>query len=130
MELAATELNRAIELDSGYAHPVHNLALVQLAHGRYEHAFALARRALALDESKENKALCARCLKEAPSVAAAWDLRPLLLRALCEPWARPNDLVSAVVRHLMSDPATWSFIDRGARPIRVLTRGRPCWTTR
>lgn len=112
--LAAMELNRAMELDPGYANPVHNLALVQLAYGRYEQAFALARRALELQESKENKALFARCLKERPSLAATLNLRPLLLRALSEPWARPNELVPAAVRHLKTDPAIGSFVDRGA----------------
>ena len=115
LEAAATELNRAMQLDPGYANPAHNLALVQLAHGRYEQAFALARRALDLQRSNENKALFARCLREAPSRAAALDLRPLLLQALSEPWARPNELVPAVVRHLKADPTIAPFIDRGAR---------------
>jgi tetratricopeptide (TPR) repeat protein/SAM-dependent methyltransferase len=114
LDLAATELNRAIELKPDYDHALHNLALAQLAYGRHAQALALARRALDLQENKENKALFARCLKERPSLAAASDLRPLLMRALSEPWARPNDLASAVARHLKADATTAQFIARGA----------------
>ena len=118
LDLAAAELNRALELKPDYDLALHNLALVQLAYGRHEQALALVRRALELQESKESKeskALFARCLKESPSLAAASDLRPLLMRALSEPWVRPNELVPAVVRHLKADAATGPFIARGAQ---------------
>jgi len=111
-DLAATELNRALELKDSFA--AHNLALVELARGRPEQALVLVRRALESGERKETKALFVRCLKEFPSLGAAADLRPLLLRALGEPWARPNELVAAVVRHLNSDPAIRPFIERNA----------------
>jgi Flp pilus assembly protein TadD/SAM-dependent methyltransferase len=114
LDLAATELNRAIELKPDYDHALHNLALAELACGRHAQAVTLARRALDLQENKENKALFARCLKERPSLAAASDLRPLLMRALSEPWVRPNDLAPAVVRHLKADATTAYFITRGA----------------
>ena len=118
LDLAATELNRALDLKDSFA--AHNLALVELARGRPEQALALARRALESQQRKRTKALFVRCLKECPPLGAASDLRPLLLRALSEPWARPNELVTAVVRHLNADPAIGPFIERtaGARPDR------------
>jgi tetratricopeptide (TPR) repeat protein/SAM-dependent methyltransferase len=114
LDLAATELNRALELNPDYVDAVHNLALVQFASGRHEQALALARRALDLQERKESKALFARCLKENPSLASASDLRPLLMRALSEPWVRPNELVPAVVRHLDADATAGPFIESAA----------------
>jgi SAM-dependent methyltransferase len=87
---------------------------VQFASGRHEQALALTRRALDLQERKESKALFARCLKESPSLAPASDLRPLLMRALSEPWVRPNELVAPVIRHLKADATIWPFIKRGA----------------
>src|SRR5262249_3649440 len=114
-EVAATELSRAMQLDPGSDLAIHNLALLQLAYGRYEEALVLARRALDLQEWSATHALSVRCLKESPSLAAAFDLRPLLLRALSEPWGRPNELVPAVVHHLKSDATVGPFVERGAQ---------------
>jgi tetratricopeptide (TPR) repeat protein/SAM-dependent methyltransferase len=113
LDLAAAHLNRAVELKPDFAFAIHNLALLQLACGRHDQALALARRALELQGSKETKALFARCLKECPPLGAASDLRPLLMRSLAEPWARPNELVNAVVHQLKTDAAR-PFIERVA----------------
>src|SRR5262249_30245591 len=77
-----------------------------------ERALALARRALDSDESRENKALFARCIKESPSLAASSDLRPVLMRALLEPWVRPDEFATAIVRSLKADATVRHFIDR------------------
>src|SRR5262249_62017121 len=93
LEPAAAALARAIELKPDFAIALHNLGLVELARGRPDEALVLASRALALGAGKEAKALFVRCLKARPELAEPIELRPLLLRALSEPWSRPGELV-------------------------------------
>src|SRR5262249_27493065 len=55
-------------------------------------ALALARRALALKETAEVRALFVQCVKQLGEAEFDDDLRRLLARALSEGWSRPSEL--------------------------------------
>jgi tetratricopeptide (TPR) repeat protein/SAM-dependent methyltransferase len=114
LDVAAEHLGRALRLKPGFPAALHNLALVHLAAGRHEQALARILESLKSQEVKETKALFVRCLKEAPFLGAAADARPLLLRALSEPWGRPSELVGSVERQIKANPAVKQLIELAA----------------
>ncbi|HWW09243.1 MAG TPA: tetratricopeptide repeat protein [Candidatus Acidoferrales bacterium] len=111
-DAAAKHLQRAVQLKPNFPAALHNLALLHLAAGRNAQALADIVRALKFQESKETKALFVRCLKQAPSLGAAPDLRPFLLRALSDPWGRPWQLVNAAVSAVIADASVRQLITR------------------
>ncbi len=102
-DAAAEHLQRAIQLKANFPAALHNLALLHLAAGRNAQAMAHIVEALKFQENKETKALFVRCLKQAPSLGAAAELRLFLLRALSEPWGRPWRLVNAAISAVTAD---------------------------
>ena len=114
LDAAAAHLAKALELKPNFPAALHNLALVDLAAGRHRQAMGQILQALKFQEDKETKALFVRCVKEAPALGAAPDIRHLLLRAVSEPWGRPGEVVNAAVNAITSDVAASELISRAA----------------
>jgi Flp pilus assembly protein TadD/SAM-dependent methyltransferase len=74
----------------------------------------LVKEAVEREESVEAKIFFVRCVRHLRTVPADVDLRPALIRALSEPWAEPNELMSAVIAVIRNDPIVRGCIDRAA----------------
>jgi hypothetical protein len=87
---------------------IDSLVLLLRSKGNIAEALALARRALAAQETAETKALVASCLCSPsihPGMGDLGDLRELLLRALSEPWIRQSELAPTIASFLELNPA-------------------------
>lgn len=99
---AETCFQRALQIDPGQAGTFAELALTLSAQGGHAAAMEAIARSLALKETPENRIAFVQCVRELRLDQDAAALRPLLLRALCEGWDRPDDLalVSAdLIKH-------------------------------
>ena len=104
----------AIARNPDFAEAHNNLGNLALAQGRVDEALAHLCRALALKELPAFKANFARAVAGHVFTRADVDLRPLVLRALVEPWGRPADLARAAATLLRVDPALGPVIARGS----------------
>jgi tetratricopeptide (TPR) repeat protein/SAM-dependent methyltransferase len=68
-------------------------------------ALATVTRALAVKETSEAKALFVECIRNRKFTSDALGIRPLMLRALSEPWDRPMDLALPAVSLVKLNPA-------------------------
>ena len=68
-------------------------------------ALAAVTRALAVKETSEAKALFVECIRNRKFTSDALGIRPLMLRALSEPWDRPMDLALPAVSLVKLNPA-------------------------
>jgi len=110
---ARASYRQAIARKPDFAEAHNNLGNLALAQGRVDEALACLCRALALKEVPVFKANFARAVAGHAFTRADLDLRPLVLRALVEPWARPADLARAAATLLRVDPALGPVIARG-----------------
>ena len=94
--------------------PDHPVALEHLVHALLSHgqdnvargrALAAVTRALAIKETSEAKALFVECIRNRKFTSDALGIRPLMLRALSEPWDRPTDLALPAVSLVKLNPA-------------------------
>jgi Flp pilus assembly protein TadD/SAM-dependent methyltransferase len=91
-EEAAAQYRRALALNPSLVDVYRNLARIMLVQGNVAEALALTRRALALRESDEVRALFVQCLRRMRAADIDGELRGLLARALSEGWSRPSGL--------------------------------------
>lgn len=108
LDEAATKCRRAIELRPDFPEAWHNLASALLAQEQPAAALDAVRRALALRETTDSKELFVTCVRSAQPLPDDPEMRRLLLRALSEPWGRPNEFATAcasLIKLDTSDPA-------------------------
>ena len=86
-------------------HLVHALLAQGPDHVSRARALAAVTRALAVKETSEAKALFVECIRNRKFTSDALDIRPLMLRALSEPWDRPVDLALPAVSLVKLNPA-------------------------
>ncbi|MDB5566505.1 MAG: hypothetical protein JWP84_3071 [Tardiphaga sp.] len=115
---ARNAYRRAIALKPDLAEALSALAGLSLLDGNISEALDLSRRALALNESPETKAVVAACLQSPllllhPSIG---DLRPILLRAVSEAWARPSTLAPACAHFVVLNEAIRNGMAKLADP--------------
>ena len=101
---AITSLSRATELAPNNAEATYNLAVAQMNRGLHEQAMQTIVKALDKASSVELRALFATCLTTMARIPAEEHIRHLTARALGEGWARPDQLASAAVTILKSNP--------------------------
>lgn len=94
---AITSYLRALEIRPHSVMALNNLAVALLAQGKPAAALNVARRSLQIQESDDTKGLLVSCLSRAESSIDDKGLRPLLIRALSEPWARASELARACI---------------------------------
>ena len=105
---------RALALKPDFPEAHNNLGNLLQALGRSDEALASLRRALALNPLPAFKANFARALGGHAFTRVDADLRPYVLQALTEPWARPADVAGAAAGLLRADAAIGAAIDRAA----------------
>ena len=109
--------------------PDHPATLDHLFHSLLAHspdppsrarALAAVTRALAVKETNAAKALFVDCVRNRKFTSDALGIRPLMLRALSEPWDRPADL---------ADPAA-SLVKLSPAVMQCCARATAAWPTR
>jgi len=94
---------RALQLRPDWAETLANLAVAFQEQGRQVEALDSCLRALEIRETPEIRTAFAHCMKALTVATDAGRIRPLLIRALAEPWARPGDLVEAALSYIKLD---------------------------
>src|SRR5262245_61148807 len=93
---AAAQYRRALALKPQLVDVHRNRGRLLLARGDTAEAYALARRALSIEETEETRAFFVQCAKSLLPTPAfdelRDDLRDLVARALSEGWSRPSEL--------------------------------------
>ena len=105
---------RALALKPDFAEAHNNLGNLQQNLGRSDEALVSLRRALALKPLPAFKANFARALSGHVFTRADADLRPFVLEAMVEPWARPADVAGAAASLLRADPVIGACVQRAA----------------
>ena len=120
-EEAAAAYNKALVLKPDSADALYNLGNALALQGDTSNALAAVIRALGMRETAEAKALFVECVRYRKLVYDPGGLRPLMARALTEPWDRPADLAIPAVSLVKLDPAIKQCCDQAARawPVRV-----------
>jgi tetratricopeptide (TPR) repeat protein/SAM-dependent methyltransferase len=85
-------------------------------------ALAAVTRALASKETGEAKALFVECIRNRKFTSDPFNTRPLMLRALAEPWDRPADLAMPAVSLVKLNPAIRDTCARAVEvwPVRIM----------
>ena len=108
----------ALALAPDHAGALDQLVDSLLAHRRgpasRARALAAVTRALAAKETSAAKALFVQCVRNRKFTSDALGVRPLVLRALSEPWDRPADLAVPAVSLVKLNPAVTDCCARAA----------------
>jgi tetratricopeptide (TPR) repeat protein/2-polyprenyl-3-methyl-5-hydroxy-6-metoxy-1,4-benzoquinol methylase len=100
---ARAAFERAITLDARFAPALANLAGLLLAQEELEAALPFIRRALAARETEEARGLFLAYVSALPTPDKTADIGDLLLRAIAEPWSRPQSFAAAAAAALIFD---------------------------
>ena len=95
---------RALAAKPNFVEAHNNLARACLAERDVGQALSVLSRALAIREVPATKTLFVDCLKDVLGVPDAVHLRPLVTRALSEPWARQSDIARFCTRLVLQTP--------------------------
>ena len=121
--VAAYHSALALKPDSADAH--YNLANVLTAQGDAVGALAAVVNALNIRDSAEARALFVQCVRGRRLTFDPGTVRPLMLRALTEPWDRPADLAIPAVSLVKLNPVIKDNCERAAAawPVRIMPEG-------
>jgi tetratricopeptide (TPR) repeat protein/SAM-dependent methyltransferase len=120
-EEAGHHFEQALTLKPDFIEPYNNLARVLLGRGLIGAALGVLRRALDQTATQETKGLAAQCLRSLQSAPDTEDFRGLVMRAMSEPWARPQTLAAAAAGVIKQDARPKQYIERAnaAWPVRM-----------
>jgi tetratricopeptide (TPR) repeat protein/SAM-dependent methyltransferase len=113
-EQAARQFERAIALAPDFIDAYNKLAQVFFKLARLDDALGVLRRAIAIGATPETKSLFIQYLRSHASIPDVDDLRRLMVEALSEPWARPNEVGPIAASLVKSDPAVRECIARAS----------------
>ena len=94
---AVASYRRALEIKPDFVMALNNLASTLIAQGKPAAALDVAKRSLQVEESNDAKGILVSCLSRVRGVTDGDGLRPLMVRALSEPWGWPSDLARVCV---------------------------------
>jgi Flp pilus assembly protein TadD/SAM-dependent methyltransferase len=115
LEDAAASYRKALSIRPDYA-PAHtNLGNVFRRLGQTDAALASYLRALEIEEVSEAKLGFAACLKNGQFTRDNAAVRRLLIRALSEPWGRPQELASASTALVKLNANVGECVERASR---------------
>ena len=122
---AVAAYNSALALKPDLADAHYNLANVLAAQGDPAQALAAVVNALSIRDSAEARSLFVQCVRGRRLTFDPGSVRPLMLRALTEPWDRPADLAIAAVSLVKLNPVIKENCERatGAWPVRIMAEG-------
>ncbi len=94
---AIASYERAVALKPNDPGMIYNLAAALINDGQVMKALDLARRGMAIAKNAELETLLGNCVKELRGHGGDAELRQLVVRALSEPWGRPQDFAAAAI---------------------------------
>jgi Flp pilus assembly protein TadD len=97
LDEAIATYRRALEIKPDFVMALNNLASTLIAQGKPAAALDVAKRSLQIEESNDAKGILVSCLGRMHGVADGNGLRPLMVRALSEPWGWPSDLTRVCI---------------------------------
>jgi Flp pilus assembly protein TadD/SAM-dependent methyltransferase len=109
---AARHFEEAIRLNPGIAPAYHNLAMIYYQAGDMHRALTVIVPGLRLNETPFLKTLFLNCLRFGTTVPDSNLLRHHIVRALSEPWERPDSIASTCLVLVKCDPRIKRSIDR------------------
>ncbi len=107
--------DRALASEPGHADALLGFAAILIARGRAGRALNAVIRALEIAATTECKALFVECVKDLEPEGDVGELKPLVLRALSEPWTRPSTLSAVCARLVKIDGVLGESIVRATR---------------
>jgi tetratricopeptide (TPR) repeat protein/2-polyprenyl-3-methyl-5-hydroxy-6-metoxy-1,4-benzoquinol methylase len=111
-EQAARHFEQALNLKPDFIDAYNNLARVMLGRGLIGAALGVLQRGLEQNATHDTKALLAQCLRSLHSAPDTKEFRGLVMRAMSEPWARPQSLAAVAAGVIKHDAALTPYIER------------------
>jgi tetratricopeptide (TPR) repeat protein/SAM-dependent methyltransferase len=102
LDEAITSYRRALEIRPDFVMGLNNLASALMAQRKPAAALDAAKRSMQIDETDDAKAILVSCLSHARGVTDK-GLRPVMVRALSEPWGWPSSLTRVCLDLIMLD---------------------------
>jgi Flp pilus assembly protein TadD/SAM-dependent methyltransferase len=109
---AAKHFEKAIRLNPGMVPAYHNLAMIHYRAGDTHQALNVILPGLRLNETPFLKALFLDCLRFGTAIPDSSLLRHYIVRALSEPWERPDSIAPTCIVLVKCDPRIAQSIDR------------------
>lgn len=114
LDEAIRSYQKALTLMPDFAQAHSNMGLALQAQGEFGMAIVSHQRALQFVESPENKTGFVQCIKGIDFINEVAGIRPLVMRAISEPWGRPNDLAVPALSLIRLNPDINGCIGRAA----------------
>jgi Tfp pilus assembly protein PilF/SAM-dependent methyltransferase len=111
LDEAAVSYGRAIELNPGYAGAYSNRAYALWQQHKVDEAVVDYGRALELADDSDIKSSFTECAANTYFDHDIPRIHPLLIRAISEPWGRPDDFGNPAVSLIKRDPAIREYLD-------------------
>lgn len=121
LDEAEASYRRAIQIKPEFTDALNNLALLFNAQGKWMEALDTLRQSLAIKETAEAKNAFAACVRHLHFTQGDGDIRAMMVRALAEPWVRPNELCQKCIEIIRLDPDIGECVTRAvhAWPLRL-----------
>lgn len=111
---AANHAEKAVELSPGLINAYNTLAMIYAAGQDMPRALYALMRGLKYKETPNLKTKFVQCVRKATTVPEGPDFRHYLVRALREPWGRPNVVAHTCTQLVKHDPRINDAIKRAA----------------
>ena len=112
LDEAVASYRQALACQPDYAEAHGNLGNALVEQGKLDEAITSYQCALQIRESFEIKSGFAQCIKNICFTHEIIGIRPLLARALSEPWARPAELTNPAISLIKLNPGVKECVDR------------------
>ncbi|MDX8398938.1 MAG: tetratricopeptide repeat protein [Gallionellaceae bacterium] len=122
-QLAAAEANyrQALLIKPHYVDALNNLALLLIAQDKSAMALHAIKQSLRINETVAAKKIFAACIKHLLFTQDDKESKSLMLRALSEPWGKPNELAQSCINFVKLNPGIEQYVARANEswPVRL-----------
>jgi tetratricopeptide (TPR) repeat protein/2-polyprenyl-3-methyl-5-hydroxy-6-metoxy-1,4-benzoquinol methylase len=113
-EDAETHYRLAFQIDPSLIGALNNLALLFIAQGRWPVALDTVKQALRISQAGEARGIFVACVKCLHFIHDDAEIRAAMIRALTEPWGRPNELARCSIDLIKLDPEIGNVVTRAS----------------